>query len=135
MIEYTEGIYNFYAYIITNKNKTVLYTGVTNNLQRRLSEHREKLNPKSFSAKYNLEFLLYYEHFGWIQHAIAREKDIKNLTREKKLNLIKDFNPDLEFLNSLFEKSTERNKAAQISTKRQKADSYGMTNLSVKNNQ
>ena len=103
MIEYTEGIYNFYVYIITNKNKTVLYTGVTNNLTRRLQEHKEKINQNSFSARYNLEYLLYYEHFGWIQLAIAREKEIKNLTREKKLNLIKELNPNLEFLNGLFE--------------------------------
>lgn len=102
MIEYTEGIYNFYVYIITNKNKTVLYTGVTNNLKRRLIEHKEKKNPTSFSARYNLEFLLYYEHFGWIQLAIAREKEIKNLNREKKLDLIKEYNPELNFLNDLF---------------------------------
>jgi putative endonuclease len=102
MIEYTEGICNFYVYIITNKNKTVLYTGVTNNLKRRLIEHKEKKNPTSFSARYNLEFLLYYEHFGWIQLAIAREKEIKNLNREKKLDLIKEFNPELNFLNDLF---------------------------------
>jgi putative endonuclease len=103
MIEYTEGIYNFYFYILTNKNKTVLYTGVTNSLKRRLHEHRDKLNPKSFTARYNVEFLVYYEHFTWIQLAIAREKEIKNLLREKKLDLIKEFNPEFEFLNSHFE--------------------------------
>ena len=103
MIEYTDGIYSFYVYIITNKNKTVLYTGVTNNLKRRLIEHKEKRNPNSFSAKYNLEFLVYYEHFTWIQLAIAREKEIKNLLREKKLALIKELNPDFNFLNSYFE--------------------------------
>ena len=52
MIEHTEGIYNFYVYIITNMTKTVLYTGVTNNLRRRLQEHKSKKNPKSFSAHY-----------------------------------------------------------------------------------
>ena len=102
MIEYTEGIYNFYVYIITNKNKTVLYTGVTNNLSRRLHEHKQKLKSNSFTARYNVEFLLYYEHFGWIQLAIAREKEIKNLTREKKINLIKESNPNFEFLNHFF---------------------------------
>jgi putative endonuclease len=102
MIEFTEGIYNFYVYIITNKNKTVLYTGVTNNLKKRLQQHKEKVNPKSFTAKYNVEYLLFFEHFGWIQQAIAREKEIKNLTREKKLVLIKDFNPNFEFLNNVF---------------------------------
>ena len=102
MIEYTEGIYNFYVYILTNKNKTVLYTGVTNNLRRRLKEHQTKINPNSFTARYNAEFLIYYEHFGWIQLAIAREKEIKDLRRSLKLELIKDFNPEMLFLNSHF---------------------------------
>ena len=102
MIEYTEGIYNFYVYILTNKNKTVLYTGVTNNLKRRLQEHKEKINPKSFTAQYNVEFLLYYEHFTWIQLAIAREKEIKDLKRNKKEMLINTINPDWNFLNDLF---------------------------------
>lgn len=102
MIEFTEGIYNFYVYIITNKAKTVLYTGVTNNLKRRLEEHNEKLNPNSFSAKYNLNYLIYYEKYGWIQQAIAREKEIKLLRRDLKLELIKEFNPNMEFLNNRF---------------------------------
>ena len=84
MIEYTEGIYNFYVYILTNKNKTVLYTGVTNNLRLRLHQHKTKMNPNSFTSKYNVFYLVYYEHYGWIQQAIAREKEIKNLTRAKK---------------------------------------------------
>ena len=102
MIEFTEGIYNFYVYILTNKAKTVLYTGVTNNLKRRLEEHNEKLNPNSFSAKYNLIYLIYYEKYGWIQQAIAREKEIKLLRRDLKLELIKEFNPNMEFLNNRF---------------------------------
>ncbi|HRE78271.1 MAG TPA: GIY-YIG nuclease family protein [Flavobacterium sp.] len=102
MIEFTEGIYNFYVYILTNKNKTVLYTGVTNNLKLRLQQHQDKLNPTSFTARYNTHFLIYYEKFGWIQLAIAREKEIKNLSRERKLNLIKEMNPDLEFWNDFF---------------------------------
>ena len=102
MIEFTEGIYNFYVYILTNKAKTVLYTGVTNNLRRRLEEHNEKLNPNSFSAKYNLNYLIYYEKYGWIQQAIAREKEIKLLRRDLKLELIKEFNPNMEFLNNSF---------------------------------
>ena len=102
MIEYTERIYNFYVYIITNKNKKVLYTGVTNNLQRRLQEHKEKITPNSFTARYNVAFLLYYEHFGWIQLAIAREKEIKLMNREVKEALINTINPDWNFLNELF---------------------------------
>ncbi len=102
MIEFTEGIYNFYVYILANKAKTVLYTGVTNNLKRRLEEHNEKLNPNSFTAKYNLNYLIYYEKYGWIQQAIAREKEIKLLRRDLKLELIKEFNPNIEFLNKRF---------------------------------
>lgn len=102
MIEFTEGIYNFYVYILTNKAKTVLYTGVTNNLKRRLQEHNEKLNPNCFTAKYNLNYLIYYEKYGWIQQAIAREKEIKLLRRDLKLELIKEFNPNMEFLNNQF---------------------------------
>ena len=103
MIEYTEGIYNFYVYMITNKNRTVLYTGVTNNLKRRLNEHKNHINASSFTARYNVEFLIYYEHFGWIQLAIAREKEIKDMRRELKVNLIKEFNQEMKFLNSHFE--------------------------------
>jgi putative endonuclease len=102
MIEYTEGIYTFYVYILTNKYRTVLYTGVTNNLTRRLNEHENKLNPNSFTARYNAHFLIYFEKFGWIQLAIEREKEIKNLSREKKLDLIKINNPSLEFWNENF---------------------------------
>jgi putative endonuclease len=102
MIEYTEGIYTFYVYILTNKNRTVLYTGVTNNLKIRLQQHESKLNPNSFTTRYSAHFLIYYEKFTWIQLAIEIEKEIKNLSREKKLNLIKESNPSLEFWNYHF---------------------------------
>ena len=85
------------------KNKTVLYTGATNNLKLRLQQHQQKLNTNSFTARYNVHYLLYYEHFGWIQKAIAREKEIKLLKREKKINLIKENNYNMKFLNYLFE--------------------------------
>jgi putative endonuclease len=102
MIEFKEGIYNFYVYILTNKAKTVLYTGVTNNLRRRLEEHNEKLNSNSFTSKYNVTFLIYYEKFGWIQQVIAREKEIELFRRDLKLELIKEFNPKIDFLNNRF---------------------------------
>ncbi|MGV7105286.1 GIY-YIG nuclease family protein [Flavobacterium sp. U410] len=105
MIEYNEGIYTFYVYVLTNVNKTVLYTGVTNHLSKRLYEHKEKINPKSFTSKYNVHYLIYFEKFSWIQLAIEREKEIKNLTRQKKLDLILAFNPELEFLNKRFKYS------------------------------
>ena len=67
MIEYTEGIYTFYVYILTNKNKTVLYTGVTNNIKLRLHQHENKFNPNSFTARYNAHFLIYYEKSNNLQ--------------------------------------------------------------------
>lgn len=103
MIEFSEGIYTFYVYILTNKSKTVFYTGVTNNLHRRLYQHKIKENPNSFTARYNVEFLVYYEKFGWIHKAIEREKEIKDLSRDKKLELIRFLNPNLEFFNHLFD--------------------------------
>lgn len=90
--------HNYYIYILTNKNKTVLYIGVTNDLQRRLYEHENGINP-GFTKKYNCHFIIYYEHFTFIQHAIDREKEIKKWRREKKEKLIASFNPDWKFLN------------------------------------
>lgn len=100
----SEGYHSYYIYIITNKSKTVLYTGVTNNLKIRLNQHKENITNgnKSFASKYNVEFLLYYEKFTWIQEAINREKEIKGWSRNKKLELIKTINPDLDFLNYIF---------------------------------
>ncbi len=98
-----EGFHTYYIYILTNKAKTVLYIGVTNNLRLRLSQHKDKLNSNSFTAKYNVHHLLYYEKYTWIQEAIAREKEIKGWRREKKINLIKIINPELAFLEYLFD--------------------------------
>ena len=80
-------------YILTNKNKTTLYIGVTANLFNRLQEHKSGLNKNSFSYKYNLHYLIYYEFFSRIEEAIAREKEIKKWRREKKENLINSENP------------------------------------------
>lgn len=94
--------YNYYVYIVTNKNKTVLYTGVTNDLTRRLWEHEQDSIPfhsKTFAGKYNAYLLLYFEHFGDVKRAIAREKEIKGWRREKKEALINNFNPAWKFLN------------------------------------
>ena len=68
--------HNYYVYIITNKNKTVLYTGVTNDLKRRLNEHENGVSP-GFTKRYNCQYIIYYEHFTYIEHAIEREKEIK----------------------------------------------------------
>ena len=98
----TEGIYSYYIYIITNKSKTVLYIGLTNNMRARLYEHRTGFN-NGFASRYKVKNLLYYEKFTWIQDAIAREKEIKKWRREKKEALIKTINPEMRFLNYLFE--------------------------------
>ena len=100
-----QGYHTYYIYIITNKSKTVLYTGVTNSLKKRLSEHKDNIvsGKKTFASKYEVHFLLYYEKFTWIQEAIAREKEIKGWTRAKKIELVKLINPELNFLNHLFD--------------------------------
>src|SRR5664280_956094 len=82
-----------YIYILTNKNHTVLYTGVTSNLANRLHEHRTGLYKTSFTYKYNVKELVYYEEFLSIEEAIYREKQIKGGSRQKKLDLINGFNP------------------------------------------
>ena len=87
-----------FIYIITNKYQTVVYTGVTSNLPQRILDHKEKINPKSFSARYNLGILVYYEQFQWIGDAIAREKQIKAGSRENKNNLIQSINPNWDDL-------------------------------------
>jgi putative endonuclease len=81
------------VYIITNKVHTVLYIGVTSDLFARIKEHRDKVHPKSFSAKYNCHILVYFEQFSSIEEAIAKEKQIKNWQRAWKINLINAENP------------------------------------------
>jgi len=92
--------YNFYTYILTNSSKKVLYTGVTNNLERRLCEHYFGTDQKeSFTNKYKCYYLLWYERYQYVNDAIAREKEIKGWMRNKKIKLIEKENPDLNFLN------------------------------------
>ena len=84
---------HYYVYILTNKNNTVLYTGVTNDLSRRLEEHRNNLTKKSFTARYNANKLVFYETTTQADVAIAREKQIKAGSRKKKEELINQMNP------------------------------------------
>ena len=92
--------HNYYVYIITNKNKTVLYIGVTNSLKERLYYHNNpEAHSKSFSHKYKCKYLLYYEHFFEIEDAIKREKQLKRWSRVKKDWLINFKNPNWDFLN------------------------------------
>ncbi len=83
----------YYIYIMTNRKNTVLYTGVTNNLRRRVYEHKEKL-VKGFTKKYNITKLVYCEVFDRIEDAIMREKQIKGGSRQKKIDLINSMNKD-----------------------------------------
>lgn len=85
--------YNFYVYILTNWNDQVMYIGMTNNLERRLHEHKNKL-VDGFTKKYNVNKLVYYEYGNDVHAAIAREKEIKKWRREKKNNLVMTMNPE-----------------------------------------
>ena len=79
--------------MMSNKNKNVFYVGVTNNLERRVFEHKIVII-EGFTKKYNCKGLVYYEEFQNITNAISREKQLKNWHREWKINLIKSLNPD-----------------------------------------
>jgi len=87
--------YNFYVYITTNPDKSTLYVGVTNNLERRLFEHYENRgNRKSFAGRYYYYNLIYFEQYSDINEAIMREKEIKGWRRDKKELLIAKTNPN-----------------------------------------
>jgi len=92
---------NYYVYIFTNWNNTVMYIGVTNDLVRRLYEHKNKLYD-GFTKKYNLNKLVYFELFFDINEVINREKEIKKWRREKKNNLVESKNPDWKDLSLEF---------------------------------
>lgn len=83
-----------FIYIITNKNNTTLYIGVTSNLPQRIEEHKQKRYENSFSARYNLNKLVYYEQFQMIGDAIGREKQLKSGSRATKEQLINSINPN-----------------------------------------
>lgn len=90
---------NYYVYINTNRGRTVLYIGVTNNVEKRIAEHlQNKGNKRTFAGHYYCYKLIYYEHFFDIKQAIQREKELKNLSRKKKENVIKQKNPGFNFL-------------------------------------
>ncbi|MEL6539604.1 MAG: GIY-YIG nuclease family protein [Bacteroidota bacterium] len=94
-------MHEYYTYITTNFSKTTLYTGVTNNIIRRLEEHQEVAvnGGKSFVGRYKCFWLVYWEEFQYIDNAIAREKEIKGWSRAKKEQLIATINPEWKFLN------------------------------------
>ena len=84
--------YSYYVYILTNETNTVFYTGVTNDIIRRIVEHKIKIH-NSFSSKFNVTKLVYYEHFTDVHNAIEREKKLKKWNREWKWRLIRKANP------------------------------------------
>ncbi len=83
----------YYLYIMTNRNKTFLYTGVTGNLEGRVIQHKQKQIP-GFTSRYNVNKSVYYEEYQYIEDAIRREKQIKNWHREWKINQINKYNPE-----------------------------------------
>jgi len=89
----------YYVYLLTNWNNKVIYLGVTNNLERRLYEHKNKL-VKGFTEKYNVNKLVYFEETQDVTAAIAREKEIKKWRREKKNQLVNRMNPNWKDLSS-----------------------------------
>ena len=84
---------NYFVYILANNTNTTIYTGVTNDLIRRLYEHRNDLEPNSFTARYHVHKLVYYEYTTDVKSALEREKQIKSWSRKKKNNLVSTMNP------------------------------------------
>ena len=91
----------YYVYIMANVKNTVLYTGVTNDLIRRVYEHKHNLDSKSFTAKYDIHKLVYFEDTGDIRAVIEREKQIKGWNRKRKNKLVESKNPSWEELYDL----------------------------------
>ena len=83
-----------FVYIMTNRHHTTLYTGVTDDIQSRVIQHKEKHFSKSFTAKYNIEKLVYFKFYNHIESAIEEEKRIKGGSRQQKINLIEPSNPE-----------------------------------------
>jgi len=97
----------YYVYIMVNKHKTVLYTGITNNLRDRIQQHFEG-KVRGFTRKYNCKFLVFYEVFEDVHQAVSREKTIKGFRREKKEALINKMNTEWKFLNRMIEMSDDK---------------------------
>lgn len=89
---------HYFVYILTNKSRT-FYVGMTNNLERRMSEHKQKL-VEGFTKKYNITLLVYYETYPDVNAAIAREKQVKDWRREKKIALVESLNPEWQDLSA-----------------------------------
>ena len=89
----------YYVYITSNRHRTVFYTGMTNDLARRIGEHKAGIGSR-FTSFYRVGDLLYFEEYGEVKHAISREKEIKGWRRQKKVRLIQQMNPEMKDLAS-----------------------------------
>jgi putative endonuclease len=94
----------YFVYILASKKNGTLYIGVTNSVERRVDEHKNKFNANSFSARYNVNLLVYYETFQYIDDAILREKQLKKWNRQWKINLIEEENKDWKDLSEKWNK-------------------------------
>ena len=93
----------YYVYIMASKRNGTLYIGVTNNILERDNQHKQKLKENSFTAKYNVDILVYYEMFNDIYNALGREKQLKNWKRQWKIDLIEEENPTWRDLSKDFD--------------------------------
>ncbi|MBF0433065.1 MAG: GIY-YIG nuclease family protein [Fibrobacteria bacterium] len=107
---------SFFVYIMANHRPTI-YVGITNNLQRRIYEHKSGLNRKAFTSKYKLRKLVYYEILNDSYNAIIREKQIKNMSRTDKLKMVSDFNPEWMDLYSKLFKALDSGQAGMTGCK------------------
>ncbi|MBU1684132.1 GIY-YIG nuclease family protein [Patescibacteria group bacterium] len=96
---YQKREYHFYIYIMSNYQRSTFYIGFTNNIIRRVIEHKHELG-SYFTKKYKLKYLVYFEEYQYVNQALAREKELKGWIREKKINLIKQFNLSMKDLGS-----------------------------------
>jgi len=97
----------YYVYILSNSHKTTLYIGVTNDLERRVREHKNKIF-RGFTSRYNISKLVYFEEFSDVEEAISREKQLKNWHRAWKENLIRANNPNWRDLSASWEENENR---------------------------
>src|SRR5207245_513171 len=99
--------HRYFMYMLTNTVRHPIYTGVSNSIMRRQPEHKEKADPDSYTAKYNLNRLVYFEQFRYIDNAIAREKQVKPWSSKKKIALIESLNPNWDDLSRAWGKPIE----------------------------
>ena len=101
----------YYVYLLTNKTKSVIYTGISDDLERRVYEHKTRFYPRSFTARYNVDLLVYYEEIQDREEALHREKQLKRYHRKWKNELIEDENPDWRDLSENWYDESELKKA------------------------